>query len=240
MTADRPEDFGFAPATDAPIAYIPRLRAYYRGLGYGAPYKWAHYAEVPFTPLQKPLSECRVALVTTAAPYQPCKGDQGPGAPYNAAAKFYEVYSGDSARDHDLRIAHVAIDRARFKRTVIGKGTKVDNLVHIAHNVEVGANCILVAQVGIAGSTRIGNNVIIAGQAGIDGHVEIGDNVKVAGKAGVTRNIEPGSVVWGFPARSRSRQLREKAFIAKLPDAFTMLKELKERLERIEKKSENH
>ena len=67
---------------------------------------------MPFHPLGKPLSECRIALVTTAAPYQPDKGDQGPGAPYNAAAKFYAVYSGDTAKDHDLRISHIAIDRA--------------------------------------------------------------------------------------------------------------------------------
>jgi D-proline reductase (dithiol) PrdB len=89
-----------------------RIRDYYQALGYGAPYRWAHYTEVPFQPLQKPLSRCRVALITTAAPYQPGKGDQGPGAPYNAAAKFYAVYSGDTAIDHDLRISHVAIDRA--------------------------------------------------------------------------------------------------------------------------------
>jgi D-proline reductase (dithiol) PrdB len=67
---------------------------------------------VPFRLLEKPLAECRVALITTAAPYQPGKGDQGPGAPYNAAAKFYSIYSGDTAIDHDLRISHVGIDRA--------------------------------------------------------------------------------------------------------------------------------
>src|SRR3984893_9847037 len=109
---DREEDFGFAPEEDAPIPYRQRIRDYYQALGYGAPYRWAHYAEVPFAPLNKPLAESRVALVTTAAPYQPDKGDQGPGAPYNAASKFYTVYSGDSAVDHDLRISHVAIDRA--------------------------------------------------------------------------------------------------------------------------------
>jgi hypothetical protein len=103
---------GFAPEHDAPIPYMQRIRDYYQALGYGAPYRWAHYAEVPFQPLKKPLAECRVALVTTAAPYRPGKGDQGPGAPYNAAAKFFEVYSGDTAIDHDLRISHVAIDRA--------------------------------------------------------------------------------------------------------------------------------
>ena len=104
--------FGFAPDYDEPIPYMARTREYYRTLGYGAPYRWAHYVEVPWQSLAKPLGECRVALVTTAAPYQPGKGDQGPGAPYNAAAKFYTVYSGDAAADHDLRISHLGIDRA--------------------------------------------------------------------------------------------------------------------------------
>ena len=104
-------DPGFAPAHDSPIPYLQRTRTYYAALGYGAPYEWAHYADVPFAPLAVPLAQARVALITTAAPYQPDKGDQGPGAPYNAAAKFYRVYSGDTAVDHDLRIAHVAIDR---------------------------------------------------------------------------------------------------------------------------------
>jgi hypothetical protein len=104
-------DTGFAPEHDAPIPYMQRIREYYQSLGYGAPYRWAHYTEVPFQPLKKPLAECRVALITTAAPYQPGRGDQGPRAPYNAAAKFYTVYSGDTAVDHDLRISHIAIDR---------------------------------------------------------------------------------------------------------------------------------
>ncbi|MGE0627885.1 MAG: glycine reductase [Hyphomicrobiaceae bacterium] len=112
MTHDRNSEFGFAPAHDAPIPYLARIRAYYAALGYGAPYEWAHYADVPFQPLSKPLAHSRVGLITTAAPYQPDKGDQGPRAPYNAAAKFYEVYDGDASRDPDLRISHVAIDRA--------------------------------------------------------------------------------------------------------------------------------
>jgi hypothetical protein len=109
---DRVDNVGFAAAHDAPIPYLQRIRTYYAALGYGAPYEWAHYKSVPFHPLGKPLSECRIALVTTAAPYQPDKGEQGAGAPYNAAAKFYTVYSGDTAKEHDLRISHVAIDRA--------------------------------------------------------------------------------------------------------------------------------
>jgi glycine/sarcosine/betaine reductase selenoprotein B len=112
MSEFEEERFGFAPEHDAPIPYRQRIADYYQALGYGAPYRWARYAEVPFTPLKKPLRDCRVGLVTTAAPYQPQKGDQGPGAAYNAGAKFYRVYSGDSAQDHDLRISHIGYDRA--------------------------------------------------------------------------------------------------------------------------------
>ena len=101
----------FAPDEDSPIGYMQRTREWYLALGYGNPYRWAHYLEVPFHPLAKPLSECTATIVTTAAPYQPDKGPQGPGAPYNAAPKFYTVYSGDTTIDHDLRIAHVGIDR---------------------------------------------------------------------------------------------------------------------------------
>ena len=112
MSSERFADHGFAAGDDAPIPYLQRVREYYQALGYGAPYEWAQCADVPFRPLAKPLAACRVAIVTTAAPYQPGKGDQGPGAPYNAGAKFFAVYSGDASHDrHDLRIAHVAIDR---------------------------------------------------------------------------------------------------------------------------------
>lgn len=96
---------------DGPIPYMERTRAWYLALGYGNPYRYAHFEDVPFQPLRKPLAGCVVTLVTTAAPYQPDKGPQGPGAPYNAAAKFFAPYTGDTARDHDLRIAHVAVDR---------------------------------------------------------------------------------------------------------------------------------
>jgi len=106
--------------TDAPISYIERTRTYYQALGYGAPYEWARFDEVPFHRLAKPLAECRVGIVTTAAPYQPGKGDQRAQAPYNAAAKFYSVYSLSAERDHDLRISHLAIDRAHTTGEDIG------------------------------------------------------------------------------------------------------------------------
>ncbi len=96
---------------DAPIKYIDRTRDYYLRLGYDNPYEWAHFDEVPFTPLVKPLAECQIALVTTAAPFDPNHGEQGANAPYNSNAKFYDVYAMSSSGDPDVRISHVAIDR---------------------------------------------------------------------------------------------------------------------------------
>jgi D-proline reductase (dithiol) PrdB len=122
------DDFGFAAQHDAPIPYLERIRDYYLALGYETPYRWAHYADVPFTRLAKPLAQCRVAIVTTAAAYQSDKGDQGPGAPYNAAAKFYSVYSGDTGSMPDLRISHVAIDRKHTWADDIGAYFPLDAL----------------------------------------------------------------------------------------------------------------
>jgi D-proline reductase (dithiol) PrdB len=96
---------------DVPIPYMQRTRDYYQALGF-PPYRWAHFTEVPFTPLARPLAQLRVALITTAAPYQPGAGDQGPGAKYNADAKFYTVYSDSTEAIPDLRISHVGYDRA--------------------------------------------------------------------------------------------------------------------------------
>src|SRR5208283_1652100 len=120
---DQPLDalLGFAPDDDSPIPYMRRTREYYTAIGYTTPYRWAHYLAAPFTPLAKPLDQSKVAIITTAAPYQPGKGDQGPGAPYNGGAKFYTVYSGDTAQDHDLRISHIGYDRSHT--TAIDSGT---------------------------------------------------------------------------------------------------------------------
>ncbi len=114
---DRPDGSDQAADHDVPIPYRERISTYYQTLGYGAPYRWAHFAEVPFAPLKKPLAQSRIGLITTAAPYQPGKGDQGPGAPYNGGAKFYRVYSGDTAVDHDLRISHIGYDRVHTTAT---------------------------------------------------------------------------------------------------------------------------
>jgi D-proline reductase (dithiol) PrdB len=100
-----------AAQDDVPIQYMQRTRDYYLALGYSNPYRWAHFVDVPFTPLRSPLDRARVALITTAAPFQPGLGDQGPGAAYNAAAKFYRVYSDSTDSVPDLRISHVGYDR---------------------------------------------------------------------------------------------------------------------------------
>ena len=101
----------FAPEQDQPVRYIERTRSYYLGLGYESPYVWAHYIDVPFTPLRKPLTQSVLGLVTTAVPYDSDKGAQGQGAPYNALAKFYQPYQQSIDGNNDLRIAHVGIDR---------------------------------------------------------------------------------------------------------------------------------
>jgi glycine/betaine/sarcosine/D-proline reductase family selenoprotein B len=117
MTDEIAPAMGFAPDDDAPIPYMQRTRDYYAAIGYTTPYRWAHYIDVPFQPLRKPLAKSRVAIVTTAARFDPTKGDQGPGAPYNGAAKFYRVYDGDTGATHDLRISHIGYDRIHTSAT---------------------------------------------------------------------------------------------------------------------------
>jgi D-proline reductase (dithiol) PrdB len=116
-TSPASDTMAFASEADQPVRYMERTRAWYLALGFDNPYRWAHYLDVPFTALEGSLANSVVTLITTASPYDPSKGDQGPGAAYNAQAKFYEVYSGSTAQDHDLRIAHVAIDRKHTAMT---------------------------------------------------------------------------------------------------------------------------
>lgn len=130
---------GFAPDSDVPIQYMQRTRAYYAAIGYTTPYRWAHYITAPFAPLRLALAKARVALITTAAPYQPDKGDQGPDAPYNGSAKFYQVYSGDTARDHDVRISHIAYDRAHTRADDSGTWFPLPALRRAAASGRIGA-----------------------------------------------------------------------------------------------------
>ena len=140
--------------------------------------------------------------------------------------------------EDDVEIgANVTIDRARFDKTVIGKGTKIDNLVQIAHNVVTGQNCILVAQAGISGSTVLGNNVVLAGQAGVVGHIRVGDNVLVGAQAGVTKAVSANTSVWGSPAKPLGRAKRVNASLQRLPELHQMMEEMRKRLEKLERRA---
>lgn len=132
--------------------------------------------------------------------------------------------------------ANVTIDRGTVGNTVVGKGTKIDNLVHLAHNVIVGEGCFLVAQVGISGSTKIGHRVTLAGQVGTVGHITIGDDSIIAARGGVTSNIPPQSFYSGFPARDHKEQLKKDAALQRLPETLKVIKGIKKRLETLEAK----
>jgi len=118
------------------------------------------------------------------------------------------------------------IDRGTIGDTIIGEGTKIDNSVHIAHNVKIGKNVIILAQVGIAGSCEVGDNAVIAGQVGIADHVKIGKNAVVAAKSGVSKDVKDGEVVFGYPADKRSRVMRNEIYSRKLPELFKRVKAL--------------
>ena len=134
--------------------------------------------------------------------------------------------------DDDVEIgACNTIDRATFGRTWIKKGVKTDNHVQIAHNVVVGENTLIVAQVGIAGSAKIGKNVILAGQAGIGGHISIGDYVTVGPQAGVTRSVSNGKVVSGTPEMPHKLWLRVSQVIPRLPELKRKIADLEKRLD---------
>ncbi|HKW86543.1 MAG TPA: UDP-3-O-(3-hydroxymyristoyl)glucosamine N-acyltransferase [Nitrospiraceae bacterium] len=130
--------------------------------------------------------------------------------------------------------ANVTVDRATFGRTVIKRGTKVDNLVQIAHNVSVGEDAILVAQVGIAGSTTLGRSVMVGGQAGIADHIQVGDRVMIAARSGVSRNLEGGQIVAGSPAIPHGVALKAYNLIGHLPELRQQLRDLEQRVRALE------
>jgi UDP-3-O-[3-hydroxymyristoyl] glucosamine N-acyltransferase len=137
--------------------------------------------------------------------------------------------------DADIGAATV-IDRGNFEPTIIRQGVKLDNLIHIAHNVEVGDDSAIAAQTGISGSTRIGKRVLIGGQAGFVGHIEIGDDSFVGAKAGVSKDVKPGAKVTGYPARDLMTMRRIEASQAQLPDLLRELKLLRNEMDELKKK----
>ncbi|MCP4707431.1 MAG: UDP-3-O-(3-hydroxymyristoyl)glucosamine N-acyltransferase, partial [Planctomycetes bacterium] len=129
------------------------------------------------------------------------------------------LHIGNVVIEDEVEIgSNSCVDRAKFGKTVVGKGTKIDNLVQIAHNVQIGENCIIVAQVGIAGSSRLGNYVVLAGQAGVADHVSVGEGVVVAAQSALHRDVEPGAKVAGSPYRPAKAFFRELMLLEKLPE----------------------
>ena len=126
--------------------------------------------------------------------------------------------------------ANVTIDRGALGSTVIGKGTKIDNLVQIAHNVEIGEHCIVIAQVGISGSTKLGKYVILAGQVGLAGHLKIGNQVTIAAQSGVMNDIPDGEKWFGYPAQPDKDIKRQIIAQRKLPDLLKRVAELEKKL----------
>ena len=138
--------------------------------------------------------------------------------------------------EDDVEIgANVTIDKARTGSTRIGAGTKIDNMVHIGHNVTVGKNCVIVAQVGVGGSVDIGDGVILAGQVAVKDHVTIGDGSIVCAKTGVLGDLPKGSFVTGHFARPHNEEMRSIALHARLPELLKRIKELEARLASLEK-----
>lgn len=139
--------------------------------------------------------------------------------------------------DDDVEIgAGNAIDRAAFGRTWIQRGVKTDNLVHIAHNVTVGEDTILVAQVGISGSVTVGRHVVLAGQVGVAGHIEIGDDVIVGARGGLSKSVPAGQIVSGAPEMPHRTWLRVQRIIPRLPELKKKIEDLEKRLNAVSQK----
>ncbi len=167
-----------------------------------------------------------------------------PGCVVGSDGYGYELVDGRHTKvdqvgivviEDDVEIgANTTIDRARFGKTVIGQGTKIDNLVQIAHNVTIGQHCLVVSQSGVAGSTRVGNYVTLAAKSGCVGHIKIGDKAVLAAKAGAYKDLDPGVVYMGSPARPMREELKKQALVARLPKLAAEVKELRRRLDQSE------
>jgi UDP-3-O-[3-hydroxymyristoyl] glucosamine N-acyltransferase len=168
-------------------------------------------------------------------------GSDGFGFAFDAAGagsgpRHYKVpQTGVVVVEDDVELgANTCVDRATLGETRVGRGVKVDNLVQIAHNVEVGPLTLLISQVGIAGSTKLGAGVIAAGQVGIIGHLHIGDGAKLLAQAGITTDVPAGEMMFGSPARRRAEQGRIEASLSRLPELLKRVRELEKKLERAE------
>jgi UDP-3-O-[3-hydroxymyristoyl] glucosamine N-acyltransferase len=130
--------------------------------------------------------------------------------------------------------ANSCVDRAAFGVTSIGNGTKIDNLVQVAHNVSIGEHTVIASQVGISGSTTIGNWVRMGGQAGLQGHIKVGDKASLGGQAGVTKDVPPGETVSGYPAKNHMQAMRQEGALRNLPDLIKKVKAQEKKIEELE------
>ena len=146
------------------------------------------------------------------------------------------LQTGNVVLQDDVEIGNnTCIDRATVDSTIVGKGTKIDNLVHLGHNDILGENCLVVAHVGISGSVTVGNNVTFAGQVGTVGHITIGSNCVFGGKTGITNNVPDNSVMGGFPAMPMKEWLRQEANLRKVGDMLKRVKALEKELAELKK-----
>jgi len=158
-------------------------------------------------------------------------GADGFGYVPDAGVHLKVAQIGNVILREDVEIgANVTIDRGALGPTIIGKGSKIDNLVQIAHNVTIGEHCLVVSQAGIAGSTKLGNYVVIAGQVGLAGHLKIGHRVSIAAQSGVMHNIPDGEKWFGYPAQPDRQTKRQIIALQQLPDLLKRVSELEKRL----------
>ncbi|MEQ1859406.1 MAG: UDP-3-O-(3-hydroxymyristoyl)glucosamine N-acyltransferase [Chthoniobacteraceae bacterium] len=156
-------------------------------------------------------------------------GSDGFGFEFTAGRHVKIPQTGIVQVDDDVEIgANTTVDRARFGRTWIGEGTKIDNLVQLGHNVQIGRHCIVCAQTGISGSARLGNFVVVGGQVGTVGHIFIGDGAQIGAQSGITKDVPPGAVLWGTPAIPIKEQIDLLARFSRLPRLGERVKRLEQ------------
>jgi UDP-3-O-[3-hydroxymyristoyl] glucosamine N-acyltransferase len=162
-------------------------------------------------------------------------GSDGFGYVFDEGIHFKVQQIGNVIIQDDVEIgANVTIDRGALGSTIVGKGTKIDNLVQLAHNVVTGAHCILVSQTGIAGSTRLGNYVTLAGQSGLAGHLKIGDRAIVGAQAGVMNDVPEGGKYLGSPAQPDRNMKRQWVALRNMPELMQKMHEMEARLKELE------
>jgi len=163
-------------------------------------------------------------------------GSDGFGfAPHDGALHKIPQIGGVVIGD-DVEIgACTCIDRAAFGATVIERGSKLDNLIQVAHNVRIGSNTVIASQTGISGSTSIGRGVRLGGQAGLSGHLNVGDGASVGAQAGVTKDVPPGETVSGYPAKNHMKAMRLEAALRHLPDLMQKVKDQEKRIQELER-----